>query len=185
MNFTTKSATLRSKTTLVSVFAALGFVGFTTVILVATTSTFANGPQPVEDKQQQKRKMQEMKLGVFSVSLAVKDIKASFDFYSNLGFEKVGGNMDQNWIILQNGETTIGLFQGMFEKNIMTFNPGWNKDQETLKDFEDVRELQAKLKEAGIQLATEAEAGTGPASFTLMDPDGNPILVDQHVNAPN
>ena len=123
-----------------------------------------------------------MQLGVFSVSLAVKDIKASKAFYEKLDFKEVAGKLEQNWIILQNGTTTIGLFQGMFEKNIMTFNPGWTTAQETLEDFQDVRELQGILKQRGVKLSTEAdESGTGPASFTLVDPDGNPIFVDQHV----
>ncbi len=121
-----------------------------------------------------------MQLGVFSVSLAVKDIKASKAFYEKLDFREVGGKLEQNLIILQNGTTTIGLFQGMFEKNIMTFNPGWTTDQETLEEFQDVRELQSTLKERGLKLSTEAdESSKGPASFVLVDPDGNSILVDQ------
>ncbi len=123
-----------------------------------------------------------MKLGAFSISLAVKDIQASIAFYSKLGFEPVGGDADQGWIILRNDTTNIGLFQGMFENNILTFNPGWSAKAEALEAFEDVRDLQKKLKEQGIDLIEEAdEAGEGPASFTLVDPDGNPILVDQHV----
>ncbi len=116
---------------------------------------------------------------------AVKDIKASKAFYEKLDFKEVGGKLEQNWIILQNGTTTIGLFQGMFEKNIMTFNPGWTKDQETLKDFQDVRELQRALKKRGITMTTEADESTeGPASFVIADPDGNTIYVDQHVPRP-
>ena len=126
-----------------------------------------------------------MQLGVFSVSLTVKDIKASKAFYEKLDFKEVAGKLEQNWLVLQNGTTTIGLFQGMFERNIMTFNPGWTIDNETLKDFQDVRELQSTLKQRGLTLKTEAdESGTGPASFTLVDPDGNPILFDQHVPSP-
>ena len=126
-----------------------------------------------------------MELGNFSVSLAVKDIKASKAFYEKLDFKEVGGKLEQNWIILQNGTTTIGLFQGMFEKNIMTFNPGWTKDKETLEDFQDVRELQSVLKERGIEMTLEADPATeGPASFVIADPDGNTILVDQHVPKP-
>jgi len=126
-----------------------------------------------------------MRLGVFSISLAVKDIKASKAFYEKLDFKEVGGKLEQNWLILQNGTTTIGLFQGMFEKNILTFNPGWTTDQETLEEFQDVRELQRMLKQRGLTLSTEAdESSKGPASFTLVDPDGNPILVDQHVPSP-
>ncbi len=126
-----------------------------------------------------------MQLGVFSVSLAVKDIKASKAFYEKLDFHEVGGNLEQNWVVLQNGTTTIGLFQGMFENNILTFNPGWNKDKETLKEFQDVRELQSKLKERGLKPVTEADVSSkGPASFVLADPDGNMILFDQHVPKP-
>lgn len=123
-----------------------------------------------------------MELGAFSVSLAVKDIHASFAFYQKLGFEKMGGDIEQNWLILKNGTTVIGLFQGMFEKNIMTFNPGWDQSASPLEQFADVRQIQQKLKEEGIDLASEAdESTTGPANFTLVDPDGNPILFDQHV----
>jgi catechol 2,3-dioxygenase-like lactoylglutathione lyase family enzyme len=126
-----------------------------------------------------------MQLGVFSVSLTVKDIKASKAFYEKLDFKEVAGKLEQNWLVLQNGTTTIGLFQGMFERNIMTFNPGWTIDNETLKDFQDVRELQSTLQQRGLTLSTEAdESSTGPASFTLVDPDGNPILFDQHVPSP-
>ena len=126
-----------------------------------------------------------MQFGALSISLAVKDIRASKAFYENLDFKVVGGKLEQNWLILQNDTTTIGLFQGMFEKNIMTFNPGWTTDHETLEEFQDVRELQSTLKERGLKLSTEAdESSTGPASFVLVDPDGNSILVDQHVPSP-
>ena len=126
-----------------------------------------------------------MELGNFSVSLAVKDIKASKAFYEKLDFKVVGGNLDQNWIVLQNGSARIGLFQGMFDKNIMTFNPGWTTDKQTLPDFVDVRELQNTLKARGLTLATEADETTdGPAHFTVTDPDGNSLLVDQHVPRP-
>ncbi|MGD7045712.1 VOC family protein [Jeotgalibacillus proteolyticus] len=122
-----------------------------------------------------------MQLGAFSISLNVKDIHASKAFYEKLGFEDLGGNIEQNWLILKNGQTVIGLFQGMFEKNMLTFNPGWDQDAADIDSFTDVRELQKKLKEAGIQLTSETdENSSGPASFTLEDPDGNPILVDQH-----
>jgi catechol 2,3-dioxygenase-like lactoylglutathione lyase family enzyme len=122
-----------------------------------------------------------MELGVFSVSLAVKDIQASKAFYEKLGFTVFAGN-GQNWQILKNGTTVIGLFQGMFEKNILTFNPGWNSDAQLVEGFTDVRELQRQLKAQGVTLMTEAdETTTGPASFIAVDPDGNPILVDQHV----
>jgi len=123
-----------------------------------------------------------MKLGTFSISLAVKDIDASLTFYEKLGFEHVGGDKKQNWVILRNGETTIGLFQGMFERNILTFNPGWTNQAETLKDFMDVREIQKSLKAKGLDLESEVdESTTGPGSLTLIDPDGNSILIDQHI----
>jgi lactoylglutathione lyase len=122
-----------------------------------------------------------MKLGAFSVSLTVKDIQKSKEFYEHLGFEDLGGDITQGWLILKNGSTVIGLFQGMFEKNMLTFNPGWDQNAESLESFTDIRELQAQLKEKGVKLLTEAdEASEGPASFTIEDPDGNPILVDQH-----
>ncbi|MBA3721418.1 MAG: VOC family protein [Parachlamydiaceae bacterium] len=123
-----------------------------------------------------------MDLGTFSISLAVKDIEASKLFYEKLGFKVFMGDQTQNWIILKNGDHTIGLFQGMFEKNIMTFNPGWNKDAQQLKEFTDIRELQRQLKNRGINMISEADESTvGPASFMIVDPDGNTILVDQHV----
>lgn len=120
-------------------------------------------------------------LGAFSVSLAVKDLSASRAFYEKLGFSGVGGNGKQ-WLILRNGSVTIGLFQGMFEKNILTFNPGWDQTCQTVAGFKDVREHQRELKASGLSFQTEAdEQTTGPASFILVDPDGNPVLVDQHV----
>ena len=123
-----------------------------------------------------------MKLGAFSVSLAVKDIKASKDFCEKLGFEAFMGDASKNWLILKNGEHAIGLFQGMFERNTLTFNPGWDSRAQKLDTFTDVRELQNQLKAQGVELMSEAdESTTGPASFIVMDPDGNPILVDQHV----
>ena len=123
-----------------------------------------------------------MELGNFSISLAVKDIEASRAFYEKFGFEVFGGDASQNWLILKNGNHVIGLFQGMFEKNILTFNPGWDSDANKLDKFTDVRELQRKLKTQGVQLMSEVdESSTGPASFMAIDPDGNPILVDQHV----
>ena len=123
-----------------------------------------------------------MELGAFSISLAVEDLEASRDFYVKLGFEVVGGDPSQNWQILRNGDHTIGLFQGMFEQNILTFNPGWDRNANPLDTFTDVRELQRRLKERGVRLVNEAdENSTGPASFVALDPDGNPILVDQHV----
>ena len=123
-----------------------------------------------------------MELGAFSISLAVKDLEASRDFYEKFGFEVVGGDASQNWQILRNGDHTIGIFQGMFEENILTFNPGWDGKAQSLGSFTDVRELQRELKARGIRLVSEAdENSTGPASFVALDPDGNPILVDQHV----
>jgi lactoylglutathione lyase len=123
-----------------------------------------------------------MNLGNFSVSLAVKDLAASKAFYEKLGFQAIGGEATQNWLILQNGACTIGLFQGMFERNLLTFNPGWNSKAETLAEFTDVREIQRRLKKNGLQLTAEADESTsGPANLTLIDPDGNPILIDQHV----
>lgn len=127
----------------------------------------------------------DMRLGNFSVSLAVKDLGASRAFYEKLGFKVVAGDAAQNWLILQNDGSTVGLFQGMFEKNLLTFNPGWDRTQATLPDFDDVRALQREFKRRGLALAVEAdEASTGPASLMLVDPDGNQILVDQHVPKP-
>jgi len=123
-----------------------------------------------------------MELGNFCMCLAVKDIAASRAFYEKFGFQVSGGNAAQNWLVLKNGTNKIGLFQGMFEKNIMTFNPGWDSNATKLATFTDIREIQRGLKAQGVQLTTEAdETTTGPASFTAVDPDGNEILVDQHV----
>ncbi len=123
-----------------------------------------------------------MELGAFSLSLAVKDLATSREFYEKLGFEVIHGEAEQNWLILRNKDHTIGLFQGMFEKNMLTFNPGWNSENGALDSYTDVRDLQKTLKEKGIDLITEAdEASTGPGSCMIMDPDGNPILLDQHV----
>jgi lactoylglutathione lyase len=121
-------------------------------------------------------------LGAFSVSLAVKNLEASRAFYEKLDFEAVAGDPAQNWLILRNGTVTIGLFQGMFERNILTFNPGWDDKARAVEAFTDVREHQRRLKARGLDLANEAdESGTGPASFVVNDPDGNPVLIDQHV----
>ena len=123
-----------------------------------------------------------MELGVFSLSLSVKDIVASREFYEKLGFKKFHGDMSQNWLIMKNGQQIIGLFQGMFDKNTLTFNPGWNSNAETLDEYLDIREIQRQLKNNGVELSMEADDTTsGPASIMLMDPDGNPILIDQHV----
>jgi catechol 2,3-dioxygenase-like lactoylglutathione lyase family enzyme len=131
---------------------------------------------------------QSMRLGNFSVSLAVKDLAASRAFYEKLGFRIFAGDESQNWLILQNDTATIGLFQGMFDKNLLTFNPGWDRAASTLPDFDDVREIQRQLKARGLPLASEIDESAahsgGPASLMLVDPDGNPILIDQHVSSP-
>jgi len=123
-----------------------------------------------------------MKLGAFSMSLAVKDIHKSKAFYENLGFKVFAGEIEKNYLILKNGNSLIGLFQGMFENNILTFNPGWDENANKLEDFDDVRTIQQHLKKEGVKLETEADETTsGPASFVVLDPDGNAILIDQHV----
>ena len=123
-----------------------------------------------------------MNLGAFSVSLAVKDIEASKTFYEKLGFEAFAGDISENWLVLRNGDHVIGFFQGMFERNILTFNPGWDQNAQAVDEFTDVRDLQRQLKERGIELVSEAdESTTGPTSLMVLDPDGNPILIDQHV----
>ena len=123
-----------------------------------------------------------MDLGAFSISLTVKDLAASRAFYEKLGFAALGGDPDQKWLILKNGTTVIGLFEGMFEKNMLTFNPGWDGDAQAVPEFTDVRELQRRLEEQGVAMVARADpATTGPAHFVVEDPDGNPILVDQHV----
>ncbi|HVK37166.1 MAG TPA: VOC family protein [Candidatus Kapabacteria bacterium] len=123
-----------------------------------------------------------MELGAFSVSLAVKDIEASKQFYEKLGFSVFMGDQKQNWLIMKNGPHVIGLFQGMFDKNLLTFNPGWNSDAKPLGEFTDIRELQRTLRERGVAMTMEAdESTTGPASIMMVDPDGNTILLDQHV----
>ncbi len=123
-----------------------------------------------------------MHLGAFSISLSVKDLEASKAFYEKLGFSVFAGEMEKNYLIMKNGETLIGLFQGMFDQNILTFNPGWDQNAGTLEEFDDVRTIQQHLKKEGIALEKEADkSGSGPASIVLIDPDGNPILIDQHV----
>jgi len=123
-----------------------------------------------------------MKLGNFSSSLAVKDLQASKTFYEKLGFAPIGGDEAQNWLILKNGDCVIGLFQGMFDRNMLTFNPGWAQGGEPLDDFTDVRELEASLKASGVEINKPVDPDTtGPGSFVITDPDGNPILLDQHV----
>lgn len=122
-----------------------------------------------------------MKLGAFSISLAVKDIQKSKEFYENLGFSDLGGDINQKWLIMKNGNAIIGLFEGMFDKNIITFNPGWDENAQNVEDFDDVRFIQEHLKKCGIVLIAEADTSTnGPAHITLTDPDGNSILIDQH-----
>jgi lactoylglutathione lyase len=122
-----------------------------------------------------------MQLGAFSVSLAVKDLAASQQFYANLGFTRLAGD-GKNWLVLKNGDHVIGLFQGMFDRNVLTFNPGWNQSAQSLDTFTDIRELQRQLKAKGMQFVNEAdESSSGPAYFMLADPDGNPIFFDQHV----
>ncbi|RKH67610.1 VOC family protein [Corallococcus llansteffanensis] len=126
-----------------------------------------------------------MRLGNFSVSLTVKDLAVSRAFYEKLGFQAIGGDPAQNWLILQNETSTIGLFQGLFDKNLLTFNPGWDRNAQQLADFDDIRELQRTLQARGLTLTSVAdESSTGPASLMLIDPDGNPILLDQHVPKP-
>jgi lactoylglutathione lyase len=123
-----------------------------------------------------------MELGAFSVSLAVKDIEASRAFYEKLGFTKFAGDQAHNWLIMKNGDHAIGLFQGMFDKNILTFNPGWDASGQPIGPFTDIRDLQRALKEQGMEFDQEAdEDSSGPASFVVTDPDGNAILVDQHL----
>ena len=126
-----------------------------------------------------------MRLGAFSISLAVQDLAASRAFYEKLGFRAFAGDPAQHWLILQSGTSTVGLFQGQFDRNIMTFNPGWDSSAQPVADFDDVREIQAHFKRMGLTMTVEAdEASTGPAYLMLVDPDGNPILIDQHVPAP-
>lgn len=122
-----------------------------------------------------------MELGNFSVSLSVADLRKSMEFYGKLGFVQRGGNIDENWVVMRNDDTIIGLFQGMFEGNMMTFNPGWDRDAQELPEFTDVREIQAELEAGGVELTQRAEPGSGPGYLSLIDPDGNVILIDQHV----
>lgn len=123
-----------------------------------------------------------MKLGAFSISLSVKDIKLSKEFYENLGFEVFGGNIEMNYLIMKNGNALIGLFQGMFQGNIITFNPGWDENASTLESYDDIRKIQEDLISKGVKLSSEVDdSESGPANLTLIDPDGNPILIDQHV----
>jgi hypothetical protein len=151
-----------------------------TLCLIASCSSKSD-PQP---KTTQPKGNTTMRLGNFSVSLAVKDLAVSKAFYEKLGFSSVGGD-GKKWSIMQNETSTIGLFQGMFDRNMLTYNPGWNRKCETLPDFDDVRDIQRAMMSRGLTLTTKAdESTTGPASLMLVDPDGNPILVDQHVPSP-
>ena len=148
------------------------------IAIVATAAAQSTSATPASEKKN-------MDLGNFSVSLNVKDIKASMAFYEKLDFKVVAGKLEQKWIVLQSGNARIGLFQGMFDKNIMTFNPGWTKDKETMKDFQDAREIQRTLKARGLTIAPETDEKTeGPAYFKVTDPDGNTLLFDQHVPSP-
>lgn len=150
--------------------------GALALLWIAETSR-ATPPQDQEPSR--------MDFGNFSVSLSVKDIHASMAFYEKLDFTQVGGDIEQNWVVLQNGSARIGLFQGMFDNNILTFNPGWNGDAQALEDFQDVRELQRIIKARGVAMTTAADESTeGPAHFVLTDPDGNMLLIDQHVAKP-
>jgi predicted lactoylglutathione lyase len=121
-----------------------------------------------------------MKLGAFSVSLAVKDIDVSLSFYTKLGFKQIGGNIEENWVILKNETTVIGLFQGMFDSNILTFNPGWDADSNNIEDFDDIRQIEAELLKKGLSLLKQTEKEDGPDHIILKDPDGNVIMLDQH-----
>lgn len=152
-------------------------VGLTLGVLISCAANSFSEPEKTKGDKK-------MRLGNFSISLAVKNLAASKEFYEKLGFKVIGGN-GKNWSILQNDSSTIGLFQGMFEKNALTFNPGWDRTATTLPEFDDVRDLQKALLTKGLTLTTRAdESGSGPASFSLNDPDGNPILIDQHVPKP-
>ena len=154
--------------TLAGMFLGI-LVAYTTSFATQSSSAPAGGEKP-------------LRLGNFSVSLAVKDIAASRAFYEKLGFKKILGDDAKRMVILQNDQSTIGLFQGAFEKNTLTYNPGWDRTASTLPEFDDVRDIQKMLKSKGIALTTSAdESSTGPASLSFVDPDGNPILIDQHV----
>ena len=155
------------------------------VLLGCYLSVHSTTDSASDEKSDNTRKT-EMQLGNFSVSLTVKDVHASKEFYEKLGFKQSGGDLKKNYIILQNGTSTIGLYQGMFEKNMLTYNPGWDRDCKTLDDFQDVREIQQELKKHGLTPVVAADESTdGPAYITLVDPDGNPILIDQHVAKPS
>jgi len=156
--------------------AAMQAIGASAIPVAAQTV------QPAAPRQAKKTTEQTMELGAFSVSLTVKDIEASKAFYEKLGFKSFMGDASKKWLILKNGDHVIGLFQGMFDKNLLTFNPGWDSNAQKLASFTDVREIQRRLKAQGVKLVSEAdESTTGPASFMAVDPDGNTVLFDQHV----
>lgn len=137
---------------------------------------------PIKAKEQtRKQKEENLKLGAFSMSLNVKDIKTSKQFYENLGFNVFGGSLEKNYLIMKNGNSLIGLFHGMFKGNILTFNPGWDENAKNIEEFDDVRQIQRQLKNKGVKIDNEADEKTsGPASFMITDPDGNVVLIDQH-----
>jgi predicted enzyme related to lactoylglutathione lyase len=156
--------------------AAMQAIGASAIPLAAQTVQTPVKPRDSKSKEQT------MELGAFSISLAVKDLEASKKFYEKFGFKPFGGDASKKWLILKNGDHVIGLFQGMFDRNILTFNPGWDSNAQKVAAFTDVRELQRQLKAQGVQMVNEADESTkGPASFIAIDPDGNPVLVDQHV----
>lgn len=156
--------------------------------LIALIACFAGGFTAMQQSKApaaNSKNTARIQLGNFSVSLAVKDLAASRAFYEKLGFKAVGGQPERNWLVLQNDTATIGLFKGMFEKNMLTFNPGWDRNRATPPKFDDVRDIQRMLQKQGLKLsATADESSTGPAHLMLTDPDGNPILIDQHVPRP-
>lgn len=159
----------------------------TTLLTLSLIASFVLGlyTNPITAKQRTsnatQQKMENMKLGAFSMSLNVKDIKASKQFYENLGFIVFGGALEKNYLIMKNGNSLIGLFHGMFQGNILTFNPGWDENAKNIEKFDDVREIQRQLKNKGFKIINEADEKTsGPASFMVTDPDGNVVLIDQH-----
>lgn len=170
------------KTIIISVFLLASFFCFGFFFKSAVTNEPVSSIEKVKSNNDSKQMYGEnLKLGAFSVSLNVKDIKASKEFYENLGFTVFGGDIKKNYLIMKNENSLIGLFQGMFENNILTFNPGWDENAKNIEKFDDVREIQKKLKSNNIKLITEADENTsGPASLMVSDPDGNIILVDQH-----
>ncbi len=169
------------KTKFLQASIGISMVFLTGSLFVHSISTVNANPTPTITKPTY-TVTKDMGLGAFSISLSVKDLSVSKQFYENLGFKAMGGDMKSNYLIMKNGNSLIGLFQGMFKGNILTFNPGWDENSKNTPTFVDVREIQKELKSKGLKLDTETDAKTpkGPASLTLTDPDGNPILVDQH-----